>query len=128
MDKKFLTYRTHAVLVDGNISDYINVNSGVPQGSVLEPRLFRYYINDTPIGLKFTLRLFADDIISYMTVSNTPSAETVQADLDKLATWEQISISRKRKPVKFNYTLHGRIFESVSVVKKLGCNITRDLK
>ena len=39
-----------------------------------------------------------------------------------------ISISRKRKPVKFSYTLHGHILESVPVVNYLGCNITRDLK
>ena len=60
-----------------------------PQGSVLGPSLFLYYINDKPVGLKSILRLFADDTISYKTVSNTPDAETLQADLDKLATWEQ---------------------------------------
>ena len=109
MDKNNLNRSYTGGAVDGNISDYINVYSGVPQGIVLGPRLFMYYINAIPIGLKFTLQLFADDLISYMTVSNTPDAETVIADLDKLTTWEQkwkmvfhpekchvISISRKR--------------------------------
>jgi len=33
-----------------------------------------------PIGLKS--RLFADNTISYMTVSNTPNVETLQAEME----------------------------------------------
>jgi len=72
--------RTKVVLVDENISNYINVDWGVPQGSVLGPSLFLYYTNDMPIGLKSTL--FADNTISYMTVSNTPNVETLQAEME----------------------------------------------
>ena len=60
------------------------------KGSVLGPSLFLYYIIDMPIGLKSTLRPFADNTISYMTVPNTKDAETLQADMDKLATWEMV--------------------------------------
>ena len=75
--------------MDGNIPDYIKVAQEFLKAVYKGHRFFLYHINDMPIGLKSTLRHFADDTISYMTVSNTPDAETLQADLDKLATWEQ---------------------------------------
>lgn len=139
--ENFLHDRTQAVLVEGSSSPFCEVESGVPQGSVLGPSLFLYYINDMPLGLSSRLRLFADDTIAYLTVSNTTDAETLQSDLDKLASWEEkwkmvfhpekcnvISITRKRKTTKCDYKLHGHILESVNSVKYLGCNITNDLK
>jgi hypothetical protein len=46
------------------------VESGVPQGSVLEPSLFLFYINDMPEGITSKVRLFADDTIAYLTISS----------------------------------------------------------
>ena len=54
-------YRKQAVVVEGETSDYINVESVVPQGSVFGPSLFLYYFNDMPENIKSTVRLFADD-------------------------------------------------------------------
>ena len=53
---------------DGEESDLIPVNSGVPQGSVLGPILFLAYINDLPDGISSQVRLFADDIALYLTI------------------------------------------------------------
>ena len=66
--KNFLHDRSHTVVVDGVTSDYISVDSGVPQGSVLGLSLFLFYINDMPQGLKSTVRLFADDTIAYYNI------------------------------------------------------------
>ena len=52
----FLTDRTQAVLVEGESSSYVSVESGVPQGSVLGPCLFLFYINDMPDELNATVR------------------------------------------------------------------------
>ena len=64
--ESFLTDRTQAVVVEGKSSSKVPVLSGVPQGSVLGPCLFVYYINDIAEGLTSTTRLFADDTMIYM--------------------------------------------------------------
>jgi hypothetical protein len=64
----------------------ITVESGVPQGFVLGPSLFLFYINDMPDGIQSIVRLFADDNIEYVTISS--DAANLQQDLDKLAEWE----------------------------------------
>ena len=90
MDRKFLSGRTRAVIVEGEKSTYLPVDSGVPQDSVLGPSLFLYYINDIPTGVDSTIRLFADDTIAYLVIKSNSDALTLQRDLDKLAQWEQL--------------------------------------
>ena len=68
--KSFLCERTQWVLIEGETSDSIDVESGVPQGSVLGPSLFLFYINDMPENINSTARLFAYDTIAYITVTS----------------------------------------------------------
>ena len=77
-----------SVVVGGETSTSIPVESGVPQGSILEPSLFLFYINDIPDGIQSTVRLFADDTIAYVTISSDADAANLQQDLDKQAEWE----------------------------------------
>ena len=62
----FLSGRRQAVVVDGATSGFVDVESGVPQGSVLGPFLFLLCINDLPRDLTATARLFADDTLEYI--------------------------------------------------------------
>lgn len=137
--KGFLSDRTQRVVIEGVKSDIINVESGVPQGSVLGPSLFLYYINDMPDNISSTVRLFADDTIAYLTVSS--ESNSLQDDLNKLATWEEkwmmqfhpdkcvvLPITKKKEPIHKNYILHGHNLEYVSSAKYLGVTITSDLK
>jgi hypothetical protein len=66
----FLSNRKQAVVLEDEKSDYVAVESGVPQGSVLGPSLFLYYINDIPAGLTSTIRLFADETIAYLAIKS----------------------------------------------------------
>lgn len=56
---------------------------------ILGPSLFLYYINNIPVGLNSTIRLFAEDTIAYMAVKSTIDAQHLQQDLDKLAICEE---------------------------------------
>ena len=47
--------------MDGELSSWISVLSGVPQGSVLRPILLFVYVNDLEEGVTDTIRKFADD-------------------------------------------------------------------
>ena len=85
--QNFLHRRSQRVVLEGKKSSTIDVESGVPQGSVLGPCLFLFYINDLPNGLASKVRLFADDAISYMTIDNQQDAHNLQQDLNRIGEW-----------------------------------------
>ena len=59
--EQWLTDRRQRVVVDGEVSNWKPVLSGVPQGSVLGSILFLIYINDLEEGVTSKILKFADD-------------------------------------------------------------------
>ena len=59
--EQWLTDRIQRVVVDGEVSSWKSVLSGVPQGSVLGPILCLVYINDLEEGVTGKILKFADD-------------------------------------------------------------------
>ena len=83
--KNWLANRKQSVVVKGEQSQFVSVDSGVPQGSVLGPCLFLYYINDLPAKLHSSVRLFADETIAYLVIRSHEDADLLQEDLVTLA-------------------------------------------
>ena len=59
--KNWLLGRKRRVILNGIASQWQPVQSGVPQGSVLDPLLFVFYINDINTCVESNISKFADD-------------------------------------------------------------------
>jgi len=137
--QSFLTDRNQTVVVEGQKSDTVPVMSGVPQGSVVGPSLFLAYINDLPDTLKCRVRLFADDTVVYLAIKNDHDSKLLQEDLKKLEIWanqwsmcfnpdkcEVIRITKKKKPIVYQYQLHNVNLATTENAKYLGLTISHD--
>ena len=84
----FLIGRRQAVVVDGYRSEYEEVGSGVPQGSVLGPLLFLIHIADIDKDLKFSsASSFADDTRITMRIRDQRDCGMMQEDLESVYEW-----------------------------------------
>jgi ribonucleases P/MRP protein subunit RPP40 len=71
-------------MINGSLSSWKPVTSGVPQGTVLAPLLFLLCINDIIKDINSEICLFADNCILYrQIVSNTDTVKR-QDDINKL--------------------------------------------
>ena len=85
--KGFLSNRRQRVVIGDNSSEWVEVTSSVPQGSVLGPLLFTIFIKDLPENIKNQCKLYADDCKLIGVIENEGYLEQIQGDIDKLQLW-----------------------------------------
>ena len=87
--KSYLSNRKQYVNYKNSSSDTLNVNIGIPQGSILGPFLFILYINDLHnVSDKLTLLQFADDSSFFVSGRSLPELFNVlQNEIVKIREW-----------------------------------------
>ena len=139
----FLSDRRMRIMVRGEYSEWVDVISGVPQGSVLGPILFLIYVNDIPEMVNCSIKMFADDTKLFRTVKSIDDFNILQNDLDTLSQWTnewllsfnvdkcKVMHIGKNNP-KLEYTMRteneNKILIETREEKDLGVWITNDLK
>ena len=87
--ESYLRGREMRTMVKDAKSEWREVTSGVPQGSVLAPILFLVYINDMPEGVKSYMNLFADDAKLLRHIKDEEDCKILQEDLNKIWRWSR---------------------------------------
>ena len=136
--REWLTSRKQRVVLNGYKSQWKNVLSGVPQGSVLGPLLFILFINDIDNGISSRLFKFADDCKVAKSIHNLEDNIKLQHDLDLLEgwadKWEMTFNTNKCSSLsfgdkdEFSYSLNGNWLADKNNEKDLGVIIDTKLK
>ena len=97
----YLQNRKQAVFCHGKLSKFLDIKTGVPQGSVLGPYMFLMFINDVTCYLTegSTTNLFADDSSIYAVGKSIEEVRNkLQACIDSICYWY------RRNKLKINGT------------------------
>ena len=137
--EQWLTDRRQRVVVDGEVSNWKSVLSGVPQGSVLGPILFLIYINDLDDSITSNVLKFADDTKLFRKVNTDGDKQHLQNDLDRLVKWSEKwqmlfnfgkckCLHTGHRNLNVNYKMGDTVLGITVKEKDLGVTISTDMK
>ena len=115
----YLSNRLQKVLFNGKISKSLNLNCGVPQGSVLGPLLFLIYVNDFPKCLTTEKPLmFADNTNVFFSKKTFKKLFVVAnqqlKNIDNWLTSNKLSLNIDKTNHIIFHTLHSKIPENTN--------------
>ena len=126
------------VVVEGEQSKSVTVESGVPQGIVLGPLMFLCHINYLPDVVRSQVRLFADDCLLYRQIKSNEDHVLLQKDLTVLEIWasrwgmrfnaKKCYVMSIRNTSSHLYQLDNTILQQVSTNPYLGITLSEDLQ
>ena len=140
--EQFLTGRKQCVTVNGILSAFVQVLSGVPQGSVVGPLLFLIMMRDIDENvIHAIIKSFADDTRAMLAVQNDDDVKKLQNDLNTIYLWAE-SNNLEFNDLKFEVIQYGDNeelknahcylscsndpIESTDIVKDLGVLMSSD--
>jgi len=142
----YLSGRKQYVTYNGSQSSQMDINCGVPQGSILGPLLFLVYVNDLAmVSPRFFTIMFADDTNIFLRGNNLAELESMaNNELSKILNWlntNKLSLNidktkymifgqNKRKqyqPSQIVLKLNDQDIERVNSIKFLGIVIDEKL-
>ncbi len=120
-------------------SQWSDVTSGIPQGSVLGPLLFLIFINDLPDSVTSEVFLFADNTKIFRKIKGEEDQQGLQQDLTTLEDWsnkwllqfhpgkcKHMHIGKKNSSSN-TYSLHDQQLECIKEEKYIGVCIGYEL-
>ena len=137
--ENWLSGRKQKVGINKTFSKWRDVQSGVPQGSVLGPLLFLIYINDLDVGVVSKLCKFADDTKLGGGVASAVESQKLAKDLEQIFQWSidwQMSFNVDKCTVmhmgknneEFQYKMGTGTLKKSEQEKDLGVTINRSGK
>jgi len=101
--KSYLSGRTQTVSINSSLSDFKNIDIGVPQGSILGPLLFIIYVNSLPDCIDCKCVMYADDTTLLFTASDPTTLQVnMNESLPKIASWFKTNkLTLNTKKTKF---------------------------